>query len=324
MVTCLCHTKLANRNDVEERGKGKIMTTDILLTTEIQEIPLVQRGKVRDIYDLGKHLIIVATDRISAFDVVLPNGIPHKGRVLNQISAHWFDTLKSLTAHHMVTIQMDKFPGLPQSVAQLLAGRAMVVKKTKPLPVECVVRGYLSGSSWNDYQEKGSISGIPLPPGLKESAKLETPIFTPATKAEMGQHDENIDFASVVKILGKSLAEEVRLVSLRLYQQAALLAEKRGILIADTKFEFGRDEEGKLLLIDEALTPDSSRFWPRQGYAPGGPQKSFDKQFVRDYLLSIHWDKKPPAPTLPEEVVRKTSEKYVEVYQLLTGKTLAL
>ncbi len=305
-------------------GKGRIMTTDILLTTEIQEIPLVQRGKVRDIYDLGKHLIIVATDRISAFDVVLPNGIPHKGQVLNQISAHWFDTLKSLTAHHMVTIRMDKFPGLPQPVAQLLAGRAMVVKKTKPLPVECVVRGYLSGSSWNDYQENGSISGIPLPPGLKESTKLETPLFTPATKAEMGQHDENIDFASVVKILGKSLAEEVRLVSLRLYQQAAILAEKRGILIADTKFEFGRDEDGKLLLIDEALTPDSSRFWPREGYAPGGPQKSFDKQFVRDYLLSIRWDKKPPAPTLPEEVVRRTSEKYVEVYRLLTGKALAL
>ncbi len=300
------------------------MTTDILLTTEIKEIPLIQRGKVRDIYDLGKHLIIVATDRISAFDVVLPNGIPHKGRVLNQISAYWFHTLKPFVAHHMVTIQTEDFPGLPQPAAKLLAGRAMLVKKTRPLPVECIVRGYLSGSSWNDYQEKGSISGIPLPPGLKESAKLETPIFTPSTKAEIGQHDENIDFSSAEKILGRVQAEEIRAVSLRLYQQAAVLAEKRGILIADTKFEFGMDEDGKLLLIDEALTPDSSRFWPLDGYAPGGPQKSFDKQFVRDYLLSIRWDKRPPAPPLPEEVVRKTSEKYVEVYERLTGKGLTL
>jgi phosphoribosylaminoimidazole-succinocarboxamide synthase len=300
------------------------VTTDILLTTEIKEIPLVQRGKVRDIYDVGEHLIIVATDRISAFDVVLPNGIPNKGRVLNQISAYWFDTLKPFVAHHMVTTQPENFPGLSQPVAKLLAGRAMLVKKTRPLPVECIVRGYLSGSSWNDYQEKGSISGIPLPPGLKESAKLKTPIFTPSTKAEMGQHDENIDFAAAERILGKKLAEEIRAVSLSIYQQAAVLAEKRGILIADTKFEFGTDDDGKLLLIDEALTPDSSRFWPLEGYAPGGPQKSFDKQFVRDYLLSIRWNKKPPAPTLPEEVVRKTSEKYIEVYERLTGKALAI
>ncbi len=300
------------------------MATEILLTTEIQEIPLAHRGKVRDIYDLGKHLMIVATDRISAFDVVLPNGIPHKGRVLNQISAHWFQTLETIVAHHMVTTQLEKFPGLPQPIAKLLAGRAMVVKKAKPLPVECIVRGYLSGSSWNDYQEKGSISGIALPPGLKESAKLEIPLFTPSTKAEVGNHDENIDFSATVKILGKELAEEIRSVSIRVYQQATALAEKRGILIADTKFEFGLDEDGKVLLIDEALTPDSSRFWPLEGYTPGGPQKSFDKQFVRDYLLSIRWDKKPPAPNLPEDVVRKTSEKYIEVYQRLTGKALAI
>ena len=300
------------------------MTTEILLTTEIKAIPMVHRGKVRDIYDLGKHLIIVATDRISAFDVVLPNGIPHKGRVLNQISAYWFKALKPLVAHHMVTTQLENFPGLPQPVAKLLAGRAMVVKKTRPLPVECIVRGYLSGSSWNDYQEKGSISGIALAPGLQESAKLEVPIFTPSTKAAMGQHDENIDFSSAIKILGKTVAEEIRSASIRVYQQAALLAEKRGILIADTKFEFGMDEDGKLLLIDEALTPDSSRFWPLEGYTPGVPQKSFDKQFVRDYLLSIRWNKKPPAPTLPEEVVRKTSEKYVEVYQRLTGEALTI
>ena len=300
------------------------MATEILLTTELAEIPLAHRGKVRDIYDLGKHLMIVATDRISAFDVVLPNGIPHKGRVLNQISAHWFQTLATIVAHHMVTTQLEKFPGLPQPIAKLLAGRAMVVKKTKPLPVECIVRGYLSGSSWNDYQEKGSISGIALPPGLKESAKLEIPLFTPSTKAEVGKHDENIDFSATVKILGKELAEEIRSVSIRVYQQATALAEKRGILIADTKFEFGLDEDGKVLLIDEALTPDSSRFWPLEGYTPGGPQKSFDKQFVRDYLLSIRWDKKPPAPNLPEDVVRKTSEKYIEVYQRLTGKALAI
>jgi phosphoribosylaminoimidazole-succinocarboxamide synthase len=300
------------------------MTTAIMLNTEFPELALVHRGKVRDIYDLGKHLLIVATDRISAFDVVLPNGIPHKGRVLNQISAHWFKTLENIVPHHMVTTQLEKFPGLPHSLAKLLTGRAMIVKKAKPLPVECIIRGYLSGSSWNDYRGKGSISGIALPPGLKESEKLEAPLFTPSTKAAAGSHDENIDFGATVKILGKKLAEEIRSFSIRAYQQAATLAEMRGIIIADTKFEFGVNEEGKLLLIDEALTPDSSRFWPLEGYTSGGPQKSFDKQFVRDYLLSIHWNKKPPAPDLPEDVVSKTSEKYMEAYQRLTGKELAL
>jgi len=198
----------------------------------------------------------------------------------------------------------------------------MIVKKSKPLPVECIVRGYLSGSGWNEYQEKGSIRSVVLPPGMQESQKLETPLFTPSTKAQVGVHDENIDFPAMVKKLGKKLAEEVQSVSVRIYQQAAALAEERGIIIADTKFEFGLDKDGRLLLIDEALTPDSSRFWPRDGYCAGGPQKSFDKQFVRDYLLSIHWDKKPPAPTLPEEVIRKTSEKYVEAYERLTGKVL--
>jgi phosphoribosylaminoimidazole-succinocarboxamide synthase len=298
------------------------MPAEVLLLTEFKEIPLLHRGKVRDIYDLGTHLLIVATDRISAFDVVLPNGIPHKGQVLNQISAHWFTTLREIVPHHMVTTQLEGFPGLPQDMAATLSGRAMIVEKAKPLPVECIVRGYLSGSGWNEYQEMGSISGIPLPPGLKESAKLERPLFTPSTKAEVGVHDESIDFSSMVQKLGKKLAEEIRAVSLRVYEQATALAEKRGILIADTKFEFGLDKNNSLRLIDEALTPDSSRFWPLDGYAPGGPQKSFDKQFVRDYLVSIHWDKKPPAPTLPEEVVRRTSEKYVEVYERLTGKVL--
>ncbi len=298
------------------------MATEVLLRTEFKEIPILHRGKVRDIYDLGKHLLIVATDRISAFDVVLPDGIPHKGRVLCQISAHWFRTLEGIVPHHMVTTELEGFPGIPRTVAEELRGRAMVVKKAKPLPVECIVRGYLSGSGWNEYQEKGSVSGISLPAGLKESQKLPAPLFTPSTKAEAGVHDENIDFAAAAEKLGKELAEEVRAASLEIYQKAAAMAEKKGILIADTKFEFGLGEDGKLILIDEALTPDSSRFWPMDGYAPGGAQKSFDKQFVRDYLLSIRWDKKPPAPNLPAEVIQKTSEKYREAFERLTGKKL--
>ncbi len=297
------------------------MEQKILLKTEFKEIPLLHRGKVRDIYDLGQHLLIVATDRISAFDVVLPNGIPNKGRVLNQISAYWFKTLEKIVPHHMVTTRLEGFAGLPKSVAGALTGRAMIVKKAKPLPVECVVRGYLSGSGWNEYQQKGSICGIPLPPGLKESAKLEAPIFTPSTKAEVGVHDENIDLSAMVRILGKEMAERVQQASITIYEKAVGLAEKKGILIADTKFEFGLEGD-RLILIDEALTPDSSRFWPADGYAPGGPQKSFDTQFVRDYLLSLSWDKKPPAPCLPEEVVQKTAEKYMEVYERITGEVL--
>jgi phosphoribosylaminoimidazole-succinocarboxamide synthase len=222
----------------------------------------------------------------------------------------------------MVTTQLEEFPGFSREMGTFLSGRAMIAKKARPLPVECIVRGYISGSGWNEYQEKGSISGIPLPRGLQESAKLERPLFTPSTKEKVGGHDENIDFSTFVQKLGKKLAEQVQAASVQLYQRANALAEKRGILIADTKFEFGLDEDDRLMLIDEALTPDSSRFWPLDGYAPGGPQKSLDKQFVRDYLLSIHWDKKPPAPALPEQVIRKTSEKYVEVYQRLTGKVL--
>jgi len=298
------------------------MGTDVLLRTEFKEIPVLHRGKVRDIYDLGKQLLIVATDRISAFDVVLPDGIPQKGRVLNQISAYWFKTLEGIVAHHMVSTRLEDFPQIPKTLADILRGRAMVVKKAKSLPVECIVRGYLSGSGWNEYREKGSVSGISLPPGLKESQKLSASIFTPSTKAEVGIHDENIDFAEAARTLGKKLAEEVRSASLQVYQKAAAMAEKKGIIIADTKFEFGVDEGGKLILIDEALTPDSSRFWPVDGYAPGGAQKSFDKQFVRDYLLSIRWDKKPPAPHLPEEVIQKTSEKYIEAFERLTGRKL--
>jgi phosphoribosylaminoimidazole-succinocarboxamide synthase len=298
------------------------MEEKIILKTDVQGALLVNRGKVRDIYDLGNHLLIVATDRISAFDVVLPNGIPHKGRVLNQISSFWFKTLEKIVPHHMVTTQLAGFPGVSGETASLLSGRAMIVKKARPLLAECVVRGYLSGSGWKEYQANTSICGISLPAGMKESAKLPAPIFTPSTKAEMGTHDENIDFAGAVRILGKDLAEQVRSVSIRIYEEASALAERRGILIADTKFEFGLDEGGRLILIDEALTPDSSRFWPQSGYAPGGPQKSYDKQFVRDYLLSLRWNQKPPAPDLPEEVIRRTSEKYIEVFERLTGKKL--
>jgi phosphoribosylaminoimidazole-succinocarboxamide synthase len=308
-----------------KNSEGKIfMGADVLLRTEFREIPILHRGKVRDIYDLGKHLLIVATDRISAFDVVLPNGIPHKGRVLSQISAHWFRTLEGIVPHHMVDTELEGFPGIPKAVAEKLRGRAMVVKKAKPLPVECIVRGYLSGSGWSEYQEKGSISGIPLPSGLKESQKLPAPLFTPSTKAEAGVHDENIDFAAAAQKLGKKLAEEVRFASLEVYREAAGMAEKKGILIADTKFEFGLEGGERLILIDEALTPDSSRFWPADGYAPGGPQKSFDKQFVRDYLLSIRWDKKPPAPNLPVEVIERTAQKYMEAFERLTGKKLEI
>lgn len=298
------------------------MKENILTFTDFQEIPLKHRGKVRDIYDLGKNLLIVATDRLSAFDVVLPDGIPYKGLVLNQLSAYWFNTLADIIPHHMVTINLQEAYGLPPALISMLTGRAMIVKKAKPLPIECVVRGYLSGSAWNEYQEKGMVCGISLPPGLKESAKLDQPIFTPATKSEIGSHDENIDFSQVIKILGANLAERVHQASLQLYQRAVSLAEQKGIIIADTKFEFGLDKKGELLLIDEALTPDSSRFWPQEEYIPGQPQKSFDKQFVRDYLLSLNWNKKPPAPHLPAEVIKKTSEKYLEAYARITGQKL--
>jgi phosphoribosylaminoimidazole-succinocarboxamide synthase len=300
------------------------METKVILQSEIQGVALVNRGKVRDIYDLGDRLLIVASDRISAFDVVLPNGIPHKGRVLNQISAFWFQTLERIVPNHLITIDLAGYPGLPKEALPQLEGRAMVVKKAKPLKVECIVRGYLSGSGWKEYQTAGSVSGIRLPGGLKESAKLPEPIFTPSTKADIGIHDENIDFAGAAKILGKDLAEQVRSASLGLYREASLVAEGKGILIADTKFEFGQDEKGKLILIDEALTPDSSRFWPKDGYAPGGAQKSYDKQFVRDYLLSLKWDQKPPAPVLPEDVILRTSEKYREVFERLTGRKLKI
>jgi phosphoribosylaminoimidazole-succinocarboxamide synthase len=279
-----------------------------------------KQGKVRDIYDLGDRLLIVATDRLSAFDVVLPDGIPNKGKVLTQISAFWFTSLAHVVPSHVISTRLEDFPEPFRSHPEIFAGRSMLVQKTSPLPVECVVRGYLSGSGWNEYRRSGSICGIGLPPGLRESDKLPEPIFTPTTKADQGQHDENITFEEVVRTVGAGVAERLRELTVKLSSEGARFAASRGIIIADTKFEFGLDRNGKIIFIDEALTPDSSRFWPMTSYAPGGAQPSFDKQFVRDYLLSIRWDKKPPAPRLPQEVIATTSSKYVEALRLLTGK----
>lgn len=293
----------------------------VLMVTDFPEHPSPKRGKVRDIYDLGGKLLIIATDRISAFDVVLPNGIPNKGKVLNQISKFWFEKTADIVPNHLISTEVNEYPEVFRQYRDVLEGRSMLVRKTKPLPVECIVRGYISGSGWKEYQENGTICGIHLPKGLLDSAKLEIPIFTPSTKAEEGVHDENITFERTVEILGKELAEMVENASIAIYSRAGEIAERKGIIVADTKFEFGIDEDsGELILIDEILTPDSSRFWPKDEYLPGGPQKSFDKQFVRDYLTSINWNKKPPAPSLPPNVIEKTMEKYVEALRRLTGE----
>jgi phosphoribosylaminoimidazole-succinocarboxamide synthase len=291
--------------------------------TEFKSLTLKGRGKVRDIYDLGDQLLIVATDRISAFDVVMPNPIPDKGKILTQLSNYWFALTREIVANHILSTEVGNYPKECEPYQEILRNRSMLVVKTEVLPVECVVRGYLSGSGWEEYQKTGEVCGIKLPKGLLESSKLEEPIFTPATKAEMGLHDENITFEKVEKTVGKDLARQVRSVSLAVYKKARDFAEVRGILIADTKMEFGV-KAGKLILIDELLTPDSSRFWPKDEYQSGGPQKSFDKQFLRDYLLSIRWDKNPPAPQLPEEIVEKTREKYLEAYERLVGKPLTM
>lgn len=294
------------------------MSSSVISVTEFKTLPLKGRGKVRDIYDLGDRLLIVATDRISAFDVVMPNPVPDKGRVLTQLSKFWFDLTKEVVPNHLISTEVRDFPDACRPYEEILKNRSMLVVKTDVLPIECVVRGYLSGSGWEEYKKTGKVCGVPLPKGLLESSKLEEPIFTPATKAEIGLHDENIAFEKVEKIVGKDLAKRLRSLSLAVYKKARDFAEGRGIVIADTKMEFGIKDE-KLLLIDELLTPDSSRFWPKDGYRPGGSQKSFDKQFLRDYLLSIQWDKSPPAPQLPEEIVQKTREKYLEAYERLVG-----
>lgn len=292
-----------------------------VLKLELPGIKKVKSGKVREIFDLGDRLLFVASDRISAFDVIMPNGIPRKGDVLTQISYFWFAQTESFQPNHLISKAGDPLPQNLQPFADRLAQRSMIVKKCKPLAIECVVRGYLAGSGWKEYQKTQTVCGIKLPAGLKESSELPEPIFTPATKAETG-HDENISFDEAKKIVGGVIAEQARNASLRIYNSARDYARKRGIIIADTKFEFGMDESGKLILIDEVLTPDSSRFWPADQYAPGKSQPSFDKQFVRDYLETLDWDKSPPGPALPADVVAKTTAKYLEAYERLTGKKL--
>jgi phosphoribosylaminoimidazole-succinocarboxamide synthase len=291
---------------------------NVLRETNFPGLVPSARGKVRDIYDLGERLLIVATDRLSAFDVVMPTPIPDKGRVLTQLSLFWFDRLKDTVPNHVLSA--SDFPAPYDAHREQLAGRAMLVRKTKPLPIECVVRGYLSGSGWKEYRASGGVCGIALPPGLRESDRLPEPIFTPATKASSG-HDENISFAAAAELVGSRLAEQVRAISLEIYDRAAAYAAPRGVILADTKFEFGL-LDGGLVWIDEALTPDSSRFWPAAEFHPGGPQPSFDKQFVRDYLERIRWPKTPPGPELPPDVVAATRAKYREAYRLLTGHEL--
>ena len=291
--------------------------------TNLAALNLIKRGKVRDIYDLGDYLLMVATDRISAFDVVMPNPIPEKGKILTQISLFWFEIMKPVLPNHVISAKVDDYPEICRPYSDILRSRSMLVKKAEPLPIECIVRGYISGSGWNDYQMSGNVCGIKLPEGLKESDKLPEPLFTPSTKAESGLHDVNIDFEKTVEKIGKPLAEKVRTLSLEIYNKGADLAFNKGIIIADTKFEFGLLDD-ELILIDEILTPDSSRFWPRSSYKPGGAQKSFDKQYLRDYLLSINWNKKPPAPSLPQNVINNTRNKYLEASQQLTAATHAL
>ena len=292
--------------------------TGNVLNTEFPDIDLLRRGKVRDIYDLGEYLLLVATDRISAFDVVLPDGIPGKGRVLTQISIFWFKQMEEIVHNHIATTDVKAFPEKLQGYSRILEGRSMLVKKTRPIPVECIVRGYLSGSGWKEYKETGMVCGIKLPEGLVESSRLAEPIFTPSTKADEG-HDVNISIAEVQEIIGVVLAEKVRDTSLRIYSRARQIAEQRGIIIADTKFEFGLYGD-EFMIIDEILTPDSSRFWSLKDYVPGRSQDSYDKQIVRDYLLTLDWNKTYPGPALPKEIVEKTAMRYREILKIITGR----
>jgi len=298
------------------------MPNAVVLETNLDGLTLARRGKVRDVYDLGDHLLIVATDRISAFDYILGSGIPDKGKVLTQLSAFWFDHVGDLVPHHVVAVDVDQFPAVTKPHREVLRGRSMLVKKTEPLPVECVARGYISGSGWKDYKQTGAVCGISLPAGLRESDRLPEPIFTPATKAESG-HDENISEAQAGAIVGEALVKRLRELTLSIYARGVEHASECGIMIADTKFEFGMIGS-QLILIDEVLTPDSSRFWPKDTYEPGKSQFSFDKQFVRDHLEAIGWNKQPPVPSLPDDVVERTRDKYLEAYKRLTGRPLAV
>lgn len=295
----------------------------VLLKTDLGSIPLIGRGKVRDLYAVGDALLLVATDRISAFDHVLGSGIPGKGKILTQISLFWFDLLKDIVPNHLIATQVRDFPAQLHPYADQLEGRSMLVKRATMFPVECVARGYLAGSGWKEYQSNRTVCGIPLPEGLQDGSQLPQPIFTPATKSPDGQHDINIAYDGVVSAVGPEDASELRRLTLAIYNRAAAHASQCGLILADTKFEFGRTPDG-ILLGDEVLTPDSSRFWEASKWRPGGAQASFDKQFVRDYLESIHWNKQAPAPALPEAVVQRTQDKYLEAYRLLTGKPLVL
>lgn len=292
--------------------------SDIVLKTEMPDIGLPRRGKVRDIYDTGEYLLLIATDRVSAFDVVLPNGIPGKGRVLTEISVFWFGRMREIINNHLVSTNVDDYPKALIKYRNVLEGRSMLVKKAEPMPVECIVRGYLSGSGWKEYMNTGTVCGIKLAKGLKESSRLDEPIFTPSTKAEEG-HDLNISFDEMTDITGVDLAGKLRDASLRIYKRASEIAEKNGIIIADTKMEFGI-HEGKLILIDELLTPDSSRFWSAKNYKPGMSQDSYDKQIIRDYLLTLKWNHTPPAPELPPGIILKTAERYSEILKILAAE----
>jgi phosphoribosylaminoimidazole-succinocarboxamide synthase len=291
------------------------------LDTQLDGLPLVRRGKVRDVYAAGDALVIVATDRISAFDYVLGSGIPDKGRVLNQLSAFWFERTRHIVPNHLIATDVADYPAAARRFARQLEGRSMLCRRTTPLPVECVARGYLSGSGWKDYKATGEVCGVALPPGLRESDQLPEVLFTPATKAESG-HDENISEAAAARVIGADLLTRLKALTLALYAHGVAHAESKGIILADTKFEFGLTDAGELLLIDEVMTPDSSRYWPKDSYRPGGPQPSFDKQYVRDWLESIKWNKQPPVPSLPDDVIRNTRAKYLDAYRRLTGREL--
>lgn len=298
------------------------MNSNVILQTNFPNLKLVKKGKVRDIYDAGEYFLIVSTDRLSAFDVIMQQGIPYKGKVLTRISQFWFDFSKDIIPNHLIATSIEDFPSPCNEYADDLKDRTMMVRKAEVIPIECIVRGYISGSGWNDYKAGGSISGIKLPQGLEESEKLPETIFTPSTKAEIGTHDENISMVEAYRIAGEDNVEQVREAALRIYESAAEYALEKGIIIADTKMEFGIID-GDIILVDELLTPDSSRFWPLEKYEKGRAQESYDKQFVRDYLLSIRFNKKPPAPVLPDEIINKTSEKYLDVLAKLTGETLS-